>query len=96
MMGMMLVRFLATFSRSRPERCENSTAYTSPSGPTTSETCETVVPEAAPRYSTFDPGGIWILSTPPSTAAASFERNGFHTLYSFLSPSVSTEIRFSP
>ena len=31
MMGMMLVRFLATLMRSRPLRCENSTAYTRPS-----------------------------------------------------------------
>ena len=25
-------------------------------GPTISETCETVVPEAAPKYSTLEPG----------------------------------------
>ena len=31
MMGIMFVRFLATLMRSLPERCENSTAYTSPS-----------------------------------------------------------------
>ena len=49
MMGIMLVRFLATLMRSRPERWENSTAYTSPSGPTMSETWETVVPDAAPK-----------------------------------------------
>jgi hypothetical protein len=30
MMGMMLVRFLAMLIRSRPDRCENSTAYTMP------------------------------------------------------------------
>ena len=36
--GIILVRFLATLIRSRPLRCENSTAYTSPSGPTISET----------------------------------------------------------
>ena len=27
-------------------------------GPTISETCETVVPDAAPRYKTFEPGGM--------------------------------------
>lgn len=30
---------------------------------------------------------IQMLSTPPSTAAANFERKGFHTLYSTLVPS---------
>lgn len=29
-------------------------------GPTTSDTCETVVPEAAPKYKTLEPGGICI------------------------------------
>ena len=48
----------------RPGLCENSTAYTVPSGPRMSDTCETVVPEAAPRYSTLEPGGIQMLSTP--------------------------------
>lgn len=56
-----------------------------------SETCDTVVPEAAPRYMTFTPGLIWIWSTPPRMAAASFERNGFQALYSiFVSPSWKT------
>ena len=31
MIGTMFVRVFATFSRSRPGRCENSTAYTAPS-----------------------------------------------------------------
>ena len=56
-------------------------------GPTISETCETVVPDAAPRYKTFEPGGMWILSTPPKIAAANFDLKGFHTLYSVLFPS---------
>ena len=56
-------------------------------GPTMSETCETVVPDAAPRYSTLDPGFMCILSTPPNIAAASLLRNGFHTRYSIFSPS---------
>lgn len=57
-------------------------------GPTMSETWDTVVPEAAPRYMTFAPGLIYIWSTPPKIAAASLERNGFQVLYSiFVSPS---------
>ena len=32
--------------------------------PTMSATCETVVPEAAPRYSTLAPGPIQMWSTP--------------------------------
>ena len=56
MMGITFVRFFAMFTRSRPGRCENSTAYTMPSGPTTSEQCDTVVPMAAPRYSSLVPG----------------------------------------
>ena len=32
--------------------------YQELTGPTMSETWETVVPDAAPRYSTFDPGGM--------------------------------------
>jgi hypothetical protein len=43
------VRFFAIPMRSRPDRCENSTAYTTPSGPTMSETWLTDDPEAAPR-----------------------------------------------
>ena len=31
---------------------------------------------------TLLPGGMCILSTPPRMAAASFDRKGFHTLYS--------------
>lgn len=57
-------------------------------GPTMSETWDTVVPEAAPRYMTFAPGLMWILSIPPKMAAASLERKGFQALYSILvSPS---------
>lgn len=57
-------------------------------GPTISETWDTVVPEAAPRYMTFAPGLMWIWSTPPKMAAASLERKGFQALYSILvSPS---------
>lgn len=108
MMGMMLVLFFATLMRSRPDRWENSTAYTSPSwtggrsqyttpsnalqhltGPTMSETWDTVVPDAAPRYSTLAPGLIWILSTPPTMAAASLLLKGFHTRYSILPSSPS-------
>lgn len=54
-------------------------------GPTMSETWETVVPEAAPRYSTLHPGLMWIWSTPPRMAAASLERKGFQARYSILS-----------
>ena len=75
MMGMMLVRDLATLIKSRPGRWENSTAYTEPVGPTMSDTCDTEVPAAAPRYRTLDPGLIQILSTPPKTAAATGVRN---------------------
>lgn len=39
MMGIMLVLFFATFRRSRPDRWENSTAYTSPSCLHTIKTC---------------------------------------------------------
>ncbi len=49
MMGMTFVRCVAMLMRSRPERCENSTAKTVPSGPTMSATWETEVPDAAPR-----------------------------------------------
>lgn len=66
MIGTMLVLFFAIFTRSLPDLWENSTAYTTPiknnnyiklpSGPTTSDTCETVVPDAAPKYKTFPPG----------------------------------------
>jgi hypothetical protein len=84
-------------TKSRPGRSANSTAYTVPSGPIISETCETEVPEAAPKYKTFEPGLIQISSIPPATAAASFDENGFQTRYSILpSASVSTAIRFSP
>ncbi len=48
-MGIMFVRFVARLMRSRPLRWENSTAKTMPLGPTMSETCETEVPDAAPR-----------------------------------------------
>ena len=41
-----------------------------------SETCDTVVPEAAPRYKTLLPGFIQMFSTPPRIAAANFDRNG--------------------
>lgn len=61
MRGTILVLFLAKFTRSLPDLLENSTAYTMPnvihvnvpSGPTISLTCETVVPDAAPKYSTL-------------------------------------------
>jgi len=79
-----------------PLLCENSTAKTAPVGPTMSETWETLVPEAAPRYSTLPPGLMWMLSTPAKTDAASFDLKGFHTLYSVFSPSAaSTLILFS-
>ena len=53
-----------------------------PLGPTISLTWDTVVPDAAPRYSTLLFGLIYISDTPPMTAAAILERYGFHTLYS--------------
>eukprot|EP00816_Leptocylindrus_hargravesii_P011418 CAMPEP_0196805354 /NCGR_PEP_ID=MMETSP1362-20130617/5129_1 /TAXON_ID=163516 /ORGANISM="Leptocylindrus danicus, Strain CCMP1856" /LENGTH=172 /DNA_ID=CAMNT_0042178233 /DNA_START=516 /DNA_END=1034 /DNA_ORIENTATION=- len=65
-------------------------------------TWDTLVPAAAPKYSTFEPGFIQMLSTPPKTAAANLDRNGFHTRYSNLvvfpleSGGPSTEMRFSP
>mmetsp|Transcript_16769 Transcript_16769/g.29378 ORF Transcript_16769/g.29378 Transcript_16769/m.29378 type:complete len:231 (-) Transcript_16769:54-746(-) len=105
MIGTTFGRFLAIFTRSRPDRCENSTAYTAPSGPTTSATCDTVVPDAAPRYNTLAPGRMQGFSTPPIIAAAILDRNGFHTRYSTFSLvgfplwsilSTSTEILFSP
>ena len=89
MIGTTLGRFLAMLIKSRPDRCENSTAYTTPSGPTRSLTCDTVVPDAAPRYSTLLPGPIQMFSTPPTMEAASLERNGFHTRYSTFLPSAS-------
>ena len=39
-----------------------------------SDTWETVVPDAAPKYNTFEPGLMKMSSTPPITAAAIFER----------------------
>ena len=51
-------------------------------GPTTSETWDTLVPDAAPKYKTLLPGGMWILSTPPKTAAANLDLKGFQTRYS--------------
>merc|ERR1719215_2528391 len=65
-------------------------------------TWDTLVPAAAPKYSTFEPGLIQMLSTPPRTAAAILDRKGFHTRYSNLvvfpleSGGPSTEMRFSP
>jgi hypothetical protein len=35
-----------------------------------SDTCETVVPEAAPRYKTLLPGIIPVSEIPPTTEAA--------------------------
>jgi len=58
---MIFVLLLATLIRSRPERCENSTAYTVPVGPTISLQCDTVVPEAAPKYNSLLPGLICML-----------------------------------
>ena len=55
-MGTTFILFFATLIRSLPDLCENSTAYTMPSGPTMSATWDTVVPLAAPRYSTLLPG----------------------------------------
>src|SRR5689334_8827395 len=88
MIGITFVRFFATLISSRPGRCANSTAYTVPSGPTTSLQCDTVVPDAAPRYNSLQPGLMKIFSTPATMAAATLERKGFHTRYSTL-PSVS-------
>lgn len=92
---------IGVWIRVLPLRCENSTAKTDPSGPTMSETCETLVPDAAPRYRTFALGLMWMLSMPASMEAASFDRKGFHILYSIFldSPSTagsSTLTRFSP
>ena len=63
----------AALAARSPLLCENSTAYTAPSLPTMSETWDTLVPDAAPRYNTFAPGLMWMLSTPASTEAASFD-----------------------
>ena len=75
MMGTMLGRVLATLMRSRPGLWANSTAYTKPfyllygtrvyTGPTISDTWETVVPDAAPKYSTLLPGSMKMLRIPP-------------------------------
>lgn len=35
-----------------------------------SDTCDTVVPDAAPRYKTFAPGTIPVYEIPPMTDAA--------------------------
>ena len=65
-----------------------STKTRSLTGPTMSDTWLTVVPEAAPRYSTLLPGLIWMASTPPKMAAANLDRNGFQARYSnLISPS---------
>merc|ERR1719387_333664 len=64
-----------------------------------SETCETVVPEAPPRYSTLLPGLMGMEPMPPTIPAPSFERKGFHTRYSVFSSglsSLSAINRFSP
>lgn len=66
----MFVLFLAMFIKSRPTLCENSTAYTIPSAPMMSETWETVVPDAAPKYRTLDPGTMAVWEMPPKTDAA--------------------------
>ena len=84
-----------------PLLCENSTAKTVPSGPTMSETCETLVPDAAPKYRTFKPGLMWMLSTPERMDAASLDRKGFQILYSIFcvapsTPGISELILFSP
>lgn len=51
-------------------------------GPTRSETWETVVPFAAPRYKTLAPGFMYILLTPLTIQAHNFDLNAFQTLYS--------------
>lgn len=89
---MTFVLCFAMFTKSLPLLCENSTAYTTPSDPTTSATWDTVVPLAAPKYNTFAPGFINISLIPPITAAAIFDRYGFHTLYSILSLDVGSSI----
>ena len=70
--------------KSRGQELKNTIQLT---GPTMSETCDTVVPDAAPKYRTLLPGSMWIEPTPPRMAAASFDRNGFHALYSSFDPS---------
>lgn len=55
-------------------------------GPTRSETCETVVPEAAPIYKTLLPGFMCTFLIPPKIAAANLLLNGFHALYSIFDP----------
>jgi len=50
-----------------------------------SDTWLTVVPEAAPRYKTLEPGLMYMFPTPPMMAAANFDRNGFQARYSILS-----------
>lgn len=84
-----------------PLLCENSTAKTEPSGPTISDTWDTLVPEAAPKYKTFEPGLMWILSTPDKIEAASFDLKGFQILYSIFwvtpsAPGTSEHTLFSP
>ena len=83
---MTLVLFLAIFTKSLPLLCENSTAQTQPVGPTISDTWDTVVPEAPPKYKTLKPGLIQVSEIPPIIEAAILERYGFHTLYSVFSP----------
>ena len=50
-----------------------------PSGPTMSDTWDTVVPER-----TLAPGFTGQEPMPPTMPAPNFERNGFHTRYSIL------------
>ena len=39
-----------------------------------SETCETVVPEAAPKYNTLAPGTMDVWEIPPNIEAAILDR----------------------
>mmetsp|Transcript_23393 Transcript_23393/g.41387 ORF Transcript_23393/g.41387 Transcript_23393/m.41387 type:complete len:253 (-) Transcript_23393:211-969(-) len=96
MIGITLVRSFAMLIKSRPDLCENSTAYTRPVGPTRSATWLTVVPLAPPRYSTLLPGAMYKFFKPPRIPAAILLRKGFQTRYSTFSSPTSTLISFSP
>src|SRR6266704_365807 len=74
-MGTTLGRGSTFHSRSRTERGLNSTAKTSPD--VRSETCDTVVPVEAPRYSTSPLGSGQGVCASLVASAHSLERNGF-------------------
>ena len=60
----------------KPRRYQDPTAQTTSSGPIVSETCDTVVAESPPKYSTLDPGLLSFAPIPPTIPAPSFDQRG--------------------